>query len=99
MVTVYILYSVKLDQFYKGQTSDLPNRLKRHNAGYEKFTKKGTPWKLIWTTEKEDLSQAIILESKLKNLGRTQTIDFMLKYHQQIAGPDELLLIKQLSGC
>ena len=98
MYTVYILYSSRIDQFYKGQTSDLTNRLKRHNTGYEKFTKKGVPWKLIWATEKENLSQAIILESKLKNLGRVQTIKFMFKYHQGVAGPDELLFIKQLSG-
>ncbi len=99
MITVYILYSTKLDQFYKGQTSDLAKRIDRHNKGYEQFTSKGVPWKLLWCTEKEYRSQAINLESKLKNMGRKQTINFIIKYDEGIAGPDELLLIKQLSGC
>ena len=99
MIKVYILYSFSLDQFYKGQTSELKNRLERHNSGYEEFTRKGLPWKLIWSTEKENRSQAIKLEKKLKNLGRKQTIQFILKYRQGVAGPDELLFIKQLSGC
>ena len=38
MYTVYILYSPSLNQFYKGQTSNIDNRLIRHNSGYEKFT-------------------------------------------------------------
>ncbi len=32
---VYILYSEKTNQFYKGQTDNVENRLKRHNAGKE----------------------------------------------------------------
>jgi predicted GIY-YIG superfamily endonuclease len=67
--------------------------------GYEQFTSKGVPWKLIWTTEKEDLSQAIILENKLKNLGRVQIIKFMLKYHQGVAGPDDPDALVGISGC
>ena len=99
MFTIYILYSPSLDRFYKGQTNNLSNRLTRHNSGYENFTKGGIPWKLIWATGKETRSEAKKLESKLKNLGRDQTINFMLKYAEGVVGPDELLLIKQLSGC
>ena len=44
-------------------------------------------------------TEALILERKLKNLSFKRTLDFMLKYQQQVAGADELLLIKQLSAC
>jgi putative endonuclease len=68
MFHIYILYSSKIDRFYKGQTDNLSNRMKRHNGGFEKFTKNGVPWKLIWSTEKESRSQAKQLESKLKKM-------------------------------
>ena len=99
MFTVYILYSPTLDKFYKGQTSKLNERLFRHNNGYEKFTKKGIPWILIWKTNKKSRALAMQLETKLQNLGRGKTIEFILKYENDIVGPDELLLVKQLSGC
>ena len=80
MYFVYILYSPSTDTFYKGQTSHLEQRLVRHNAGYEKFTAKGVPWQLIWSTEKTSRKQAIVLEKKLKNMNREKLLDFIKKY-------------------
>ena len=77
---VYVLYSPSLDQFYRGQTADLQDRLHRHNLGQEKATQRGTPWNLCWYTIKDNRSQGVILESKLKNLSRSKLINFMKKY-------------------
>jgi putative endonuclease len=96
---VYILYSEKINSFYKGQTSNLPERLYRHNHRYEKATKAGAPWKLIWTSEKPSRSEALSLERKLKNLSVKRTLQFILKYSQGIPSTDELLMIQQLSEC
>ncbi len=96
---VYILYSSSKDSFYKGQCSNIRERLDRHNSGYELYTKSGVPWKLLWFTEKKLKSEAIKLEKKLKNLTRIRTIELMQKYQEDIVGPDELILINQLSGC
>ena len=96
---VYILYSKKIDKFYRGQTANLEIRLQRHNSGIEISTAKGTPWILLWATEKRSRSEAVRLESKLKNLSRVRTLNFMLKYKEGIRGADELLLIEQLSAC
>jgi putative endonuclease len=96
---VYILYSSTADTFYKGQTEDIKNRLQQHNSGFEIATARYVPWQLIWYTEKQNRSEALLLETKLKNLSRERTLKFMLKYNAGIAGPDELFLIKQLSGC
>ncbi len=95
----YILFSEKLGSFYKGSTSDIVDRVNRHNAGREKYTKKGIPWILLWYVEKPTKSEAYNFELKLKNLSRKRTVDLMLKYKDGIAGSDELLLIKQLSEC
>jgi putative endonuclease len=97
--SVYIIYSESLDKFYKGQTNDLSVRIMRHNMKYEKATQNGAPWILIWSTTKLSRSSAIILERKLKNLTRKRLIDFILKYPEDVEGPDEFLLLEKLSGC
>lgn len=85
---VYILYSESLDIYYKGQTSDLNDRIKRHNNRQEKATQNGVPWKLLWFAEKPSRSEAVILERKIKNLSRKRTIEFIRKNNGGIAGPD-----------
>ena len=85
--------------FYKGQTSNLLQRLKRHNSKLESATKDGTPWILLWSTSKDSRAEAIKLERTLKNLSQKRLIEFMLKYREGIEGPDALLLVQQWSGC
>lgn len=48
------------------------------------------PWKKLWSIVKENRTQAVKLEKKLKNLGRHQTLQFMMKYKDGVVGPDEL---------
>ncbi len=48
MYFVYILQSMKDGNLYIGMTSDVEKRLKRHNAGYEKSTKRRAPFKLLY---------------------------------------------------
>ncbi|MEN8249375.1 MAG: GIY-YIG nuclease family protein [Bacteroidota bacterium] len=98
MYFTYILFSGKTNSFYKGQTNDLKERLRRHNSGHEKSTKSGCPWLLLWSTKKNTRANAIKLEAKLKNLTKQKLIDFMLKFAEGFEGPDELLLVQQMSG-
>ncbi len=85
---VYIIYSESTDSFYKGQTNNLETRIIRHNNGWEKATKSGIPWKLIWATKKSSRSSALLLETKLKNLSRKRLAEFLKKYPGEVAGPD-----------
>ena len=43
MHTTYILHSVKIDTYYIGSTSNIEDRLKRHNSGRNTYTKRGIP--------------------------------------------------------
>ncbi len=95
---VYILYSEKLDTFYKGHTNNIKDRLYRHNNGQENFTSKGVPWILIWNTEKATKAEAYQLELKLKNLSKSRTIAFIMKFSDGVASADELLRVQQLSA-
>ena len=48
MYYVYILYSLKDNQFYTGYTGNLKRRLKEHISGWEKSTEYRLPLKLIY---------------------------------------------------
>jgi putative endonuclease len=65
-VHVYILYSAVVDRYYVGQTSDLQDRLRRHNQGRSKYTKSGIPWNLVYKEGFETRSQAVQREQELK---------------------------------
>jgi putative endonuclease len=47
MFFVYILYSDTFDRFYVGMTSNLEQRLNRHNSGKVKSTKAFVPWVFV----------------------------------------------------
>ena len=69
MFIVYILYSNKLEKYYVGSTSNLEDRLRRHNTGQGNFTKKGIPWEVIHKIECDTRSEAVELEKKIKKRG------------------------------
>lgn len=67
---VYILKSKKFDVLYIGLTNDLTKRLKEHNSGLSKFTRKYRPWGLVYLEGYADLEDAKDREKKLKQFGR-----------------------------
>ncbi len=44
---IYILQSLKDEQFYVGYTIDLKNRIDKHNKGIVSSTKNRVPFKLL----------------------------------------------------
>ena len=72
---VYILFSEIRSRYYVGQTSNIKNRIIKHNQGNVKSTKYGVPWKLVLQIEVSTRSEAIILESKIKKRGAKRYID------------------------
>ena len=76
----YILYSEKFDKYYVGQTESISRRFSQHNKGLSKSTKPYIPWTLALTIPKENRSDAMKLERKLKNLSKTRLKKFIEKY-------------------
>jgi putative endonuclease len=68
---VYILKACDVDRYYIGQTQNINNRLDFHNSGRVKNTKPYIPWKLFASKQCSTRSEAIKLETKLKNLKST----------------------------
>jgi len=48
MFNVYILQSDKTGKHYVGSTRNLEERIERHNAGRNKSTKPGRPWRIVY---------------------------------------------------
>ena len=63
---VYILYSISRDRYYVGSTSEIEQRLIRHNAGATPSTKTGRPWKIVYREEHATKSEALKRENQIK---------------------------------
>ncbi|MCK5331977.1 MAG: GIY-YIG nuclease family protein [Candidatus Marinimicrobia bacterium] len=66
MFCVYVLYSVKIDRLYIGQTQDLKKRLREHREGVSFYTKRASDWRLIHIEEFQTRSEAMRREKQLK---------------------------------
>ena len=67
MFCVYILQSCIDRRYYIGMTSQLvEERLKDHNQGKSSYTKKFSPWKLVWFCCFSKEEKAMAFESYLK---------------------------------
>ncbi len=76
---IYILQSSKDDRTYVGYTSNLDERLKRHNAGLIPATKHRRPLKLIYSEQFETVKEAKEREKYYKNGGGRRRIKQIFK--------------------
>ena len=74
----YILYSLKLNKYYVGSTTDIERRLEEHNRGKEKFTKTGLPWRLVYKEEFGELNQARQREYYIKKMKSRKYIEHLI---------------------
>ena len=65
MYTIYAIKSLYKNYIYVGLTSDLENRIHRHNSGYEKTTKPYRPYIVIYTEIAENRESARLREQFL----------------------------------
>ena len=67
---------------YIGLSENVLIRLEAHNNGMSKWTAKFGPWKLTWTSEEMNLSEAQKLEKLLKSQKGGNGLISMLKKHR-----------------
>ena len=66
MYAVYIIQSDSNGRYYVGVTADAEKRLRYHNCGANRSTRKQGPWKLIYKEEFNDKSTAWKREKQIK---------------------------------
>ncbi len=74
--SVYILQSDVDDSLYIGQTSNLEERLLRHNQGRSIYTKSKKPWKVLYSESFDTRAPAVRREAELNSFRRR---DLLLK--------------------
>lgn len=82
MYYVYIIFTEANNLFYIGHTSNLEDRLLRHNSNRNKFTKNKGPWKIIASHKCNTKSEAYKLELKLKSFKNSS---FAVNYLRNLA--------------
>ena len=67
-VILYVLFSKEFNKIYIGFTSDLEKRLIAHNHPKNKgWTKKYSPWEVVYTETFDHKEEAVIREKQLKS--------------------------------
>ena len=79
MYHVYVLQSESDFSYYIGHTSELADRLKRHNEGRSKYTKKNRPWKLVYSEEYRSRGEAMKREKRIKSFKGGEAFKKLLK--------------------
>ncbi|MFA6272438.1 MAG: GIY-YIG nuclease family protein [Patescibacteria group bacterium] len=78
MYYVYVIESIKFKRLYKGFTSDIPERVWKHNQGKTYSTKPYIPYRLIYYEAFLDINDAIQREKILKSKWGTKFIKRVL---------------------
>ena len=65
--TVYILFSEIKNRYYIGFTSNIEDRLKRHNQKSKGFTGNVDDWKLVYAENYPTKEEAVQRELKIKS--------------------------------
>ena len=78
MFFIYILYSLSLDKYYIGFTSDLQSRLKKHNNNHKGFTGKSSDWILKYSEVFDSKSKALKREKLIKNWKSRKMIERLI---------------------
>jgi putative endonuclease len=66
MYFVYILYSITKNKYYVGSTSDLDERIKKHNTDHRGFTGGALDWVIKFVEEYPDRPGALKREKQIK---------------------------------
>ena len=86
MYTLYIIYSEKINKYYIGYSSDVEQRLRKHNNISKGFTNAGRPWILVYTESYGSKQEAADRERQLKNWKSRSRVEALI--HKGSEHPD-----------
>jgi len=78
MYTVYIIYSQSIDKYYIGFSSNIQERLRKHNCNSKEFSSSGRPWLLVYTELFDDKKDAMAREMQLKKWKNRERIEHLI---------------------
>lgn len=92
---VYILFSLKLNKYYVGSTTDLRRRLVEHNRGKEKFTKTGVPWLFVYS---EAFGQITAARKRELEINKKKAGNILKASYAQLDSDSRFLIVSQFKS-
>ena len=83
MYYFYILQSQKDNSYYYGSTSNLKERLERHDNSGSRYTSCKKPWRLVHSEKYRTLSEARKREFQVKLKKRKSYVDWLVKNRRE----------------
>jgi putative endonuclease len=80
---VYILFSELLDRYYIGVTSNLGERIKKHNRKNKGFTGRVNDWQIVYKEEYSTKQEALSRETELKSWKSREKIERLISSLEQ----------------
>ena len=80
MFYFYILKSQQNNAYYFGSCNDADIRLKQHNQGLVKSTKRYMPWQVVYMEQFEDLKTAKLRELQVKSWKKRRAVENLIKH-------------------
>jgi putative endonuclease len=81
---VYIIFSEILNKYYIGYTSNIKERIRKHNSNHKGFTGKNNDWKLKHLEPFDNKIQAILREKQIKNWKSRTAIERLIQQNNII---------------
>ena len=81
MFWTYILYSGTRDKYYIGSTSNLSERLFKHNSRHKGFTALVNDWKIVYQEALKSKPEAIAREKHIKSWKSRRMIEKLIAEH------------------
>ena len=78
MYYVYIIYSHKLDKYYIGYSSDVHERILKHNRRSKGFSSLGRPWIIVYTESFNNKKDAMARERQLKKWKNRERLETLI---------------------
>ncbi len=79
MYHTYILFSIKKNKYYIGSTSNLEERIKKHNSNHKGFTGGIGDWQVVYQENYQSKSEATQREMQRKKWKSRKIIESLVK--------------------
>ena len=79
---VYIIQSLKDGSYYIGYSVNPENRLAKHNRTHKGYTSRKRPWKIVYTKEFSNKTEALKREKFLKAQKSREFIEKLIKQYK-----------------
>jgi len=79
MYYCYIIYSAAKNKFYIGSTSNLEDRINKHNSNHKGFTGNQLDWQLKWSQALDQKTDAMAREKQIKAWKSRKMIEKLIR--------------------